>query len=77
MAKKIQFVISNIKSQTCTKKIENYLKENHNNLYRNFFTQKDKKHNITVHFSFKNDEVSIIKLMNFFESTSWKCNSKL
>lgn len=71
MAKKIQFVISNIKSND-DKKIENYLKTEFQNLYKNFYTQKDKKHNVTVHFSFKNDELLMKKLTDFFEKTYWK-----
>ena len=71
MAKKIQFVISNIKFNDI-KKIENYLKNEFTNLYRNFYTQKDKKHNISIYFSFKNDELEIQKLFNFFEKTYWK-----
>ena len=71
MAKKIQFVISNIKSND-DKKIENYLNSEFQNLYRNFYTQKDKKHNVTIHFSFKNDDLMIKKLTEFFEKTYWK-----
>ena len=64
MAKKIQFIISNIKSND-DKKIENYLKMEFQNLYKNFYTQKDKKHNVTIHFSFKNDELLMKKLTDF------------
>lgn len=71
MAKKIQFVISNIKF-TDDKKIENYLKTEFADYYRNFYIQKDKKHNKTVHFSFKNDELLMKKLTDFFEKTYWK-----
>ena len=42
------------------------------NLHKNFYTQKDKKHNVTIHFSFKNDELLMKKLTDIFEKTYWK-----
>lgn len=76
MAQKIQFKITNIKFAAEAKNIENYLKTEFQNLYKNFYTQKDKKHNVTVHFSFKNDELLMKKLTDFFEKTYWKLELK-
>lgn len=75
MANKIQFVISNIKSND-EKKIEKYLKTEFTNQYKNFYTQKDKRYNVTIHFSFKNDVLLIKKLNEFFEKTYWKLELK-
>jgi hypothetical protein len=72
MAQKIQFKITNIKFAAEAKNIERHLKTEFQNLYKNFYTQKDKKHNVTVHFSFKNDELLMKKLTDFFEKTYWK-----
>lgn len=72
MAQKIQFKITNIKFAAEAKNIERHLKDKFDNLYKNFYTQKDKKHNVTVHFSFKNDELLMKKLTDFFEKTYWK-----
>lgn len=72
MAKKTQFKITNVKSFD-VKKIVKHLESNYDNQIRNIFTQKDKRHNIAIFFSAKNDEILLFNIQEFFKVTSWKC----
>lgn len=72
MAKKIQFKINNVKSFD-VKKITKHLEDNYDGQIRNIFNQKDKRHNITIFFSAKNDETLLSNITEFFKATSWKC----
>ena len=72
MAKKIQFKILNVKSFDI-KKIVKHLEINYDNQIRNIFHQKDKRNNITIFFSVKNDDLLLSNIVEFFKVTSWKC----
>ena len=53
MAQKIQFKITNIKFAAEAKNIERHLKDKFDNLYRQFYTQKDKRGNLSIFFNTK------------------------
>ena len=73
MAQKIQFKITNIKFAAEAKNIERHLKDKFDNLYRQFYTQKDKRGNLSIFFNTKNDEILINDICLFFSKTNWKC----
>lgn len=71
MSKKVQVKVTNIQRKD-DKKIESWLKEKFKGEYRNFYTQRDKRYNVSVFFSFKNDFMLKMRLDEFFKDTYWK-----
>lgn len=73
MAKKLQITISNLRKYD-EKKLESILKTEFNNEYKNLFHQKDKRNNLTLFFTIKNDVILLHKFKEFFAKTMWKLN---
>lgn len=73
MSKKLQLKVTNFNNND-EKKLESILKTEFNNEYKNLFHQKDKRNNLTLFFTIKNDVILLHKFKEFFAKTMWKLN---